>query len=125
MNTMRPHKSFIFGPATRWKKSWSTPIGPPTGSRTRGHGACSGNQNANPDCQSTARAGVSYPRDPTDLIEIWLPIATRSAAPSRSEDHGGPDDLSARDRHVCPSSGESPSDLCDTVGSGDPERPAV
>ena len=28
-NTMSPRKSFIFGPATKWKKNWSTPIGQP------------------------------------------------------------------------------------------------
>ena len=55
-------------------------------------------QNANADCRPSPRTRVCHPWDAADLISAWLSIASRSAASSRAEDHGGIDDLSARNR---------------------------
>ena len=124
-STMSRRKSFIFGPATKWKRSWSTPIRQPRSVSDKGLPV----EQRKPECRTRlptfARSRSSLPEGCGPSFAPWLSIASRGAAPSRAEDHGSLDDLPARNRQLCAGSRESSSDLCHAVSPGDPERAAV
>ena len=97
-STTNQRKSFIFGRATKWKRSWSTPIGQPRFGWGKGLLVEQRKRERQSRLPIFAKSKNLQPADAAHLISTWLSIASRGAATSRAEDHGSIDDLSARTR---------------------------